>query len=222
MPRLQINGEPIGLEPRPLRWDELLQTIDETSQARGHIVTAVRFNGVEESTFRRPDLCNRLVSDTDAIEVTTASRRRCSAMHSGARRLRPSALASTAADVARALRIGNRRHAADQIAATRPQPQRPAGPRRPGGGTPARMRSPRAVGPDVTVTSTAWSSTTSRWCRRSRRAIGAPPPTFSSRSCSAALRRRRGLLRGSASTSRAAIARRRRGALRRRRLRVRR
>ena len=73
MPRVQIDGEPFGIERLPLRWEELLQTIDETSQARGHIVTAVRFNGVEESTFRRPDLCQRLVSDSDAIDVTTAT-----------------------------------------------------------------------------------------------------------------------------------------------------
>lgn len=117
MPRLQINGEPFGVAPQPLRWEELLRTIDETSQARGQIVTAVRFNGVEESTFRRPDLCNQLISDSDAIEVTTATPQ---ALLSDALRrasAAASALASTTADVARALRVGKRRRAADQIAA---------------------------------------------------------------------------------------------------------
>jgi hypothetical protein len=117
VPRLQINGEPVGVDPLPLRWEELLQTIDERSHARGHVVTAIRFNGVEESTFRRPDLCNRVVSDADAIDVTTATPGALLSDALDKASMAASTLAATAGTVARALRVGNRRQAAEQIAA---------------------------------------------------------------------------------------------------------
>ena len=49
-----VNDVPIPVEIRPETWGELLDTLDQSLGRERRVVTAVRFDGVDEPSFREP------------------------------------------------------------------------------------------------------------------------------------------------------------------------
>ncbi|MEZ5284180.1 MAG: hypothetical protein R2712_05095 [Vicinamibacterales bacterium] len=71
-----VNGQPISSDSGPKTWGDLLQAVDARAAAQGDVVTAVRFKGVDQPTFRGPEV---EAADADAlgpIEVETTPRAR--------------------------------------------------------------------------------------------------------------------------------------------------
>lgn len=73
MTRLVLNDAEQSVENVPIYWGELLKGLDEHANQRGEVVTAVRFDGVDEPTFRQPALVGRPLRDVRTIELETAT-----------------------------------------------------------------------------------------------------------------------------------------------------
>lgn len=75
MPRLTLNDVQQSSVNLPEFWGELLEGLEQQAGTHGEVVTAVRFDGVEEPTFREPDQARRGLAALASIEVETATRR---------------------------------------------------------------------------------------------------------------------------------------------------
>src|SRR5258705_3010483 len=73
MTRLVLNDAQQSVENVPVYWGELLKGLDEHANERGEVVTAVRFDGVDEPTFRQPALVGRPLREVRTIELETAT-----------------------------------------------------------------------------------------------------------------------------------------------------
>jgi hypothetical protein len=73
MTRLMLNDGEQSLDTVPDRWSDLLEGLDQRADAHGEVVTAVRFDGVDEPAYREPAQMDRIVRDIDLIEVQTAT-----------------------------------------------------------------------------------------------------------------------------------------------------
>jgi hypothetical protein len=73
MMRLVLNDAEQSLESVPAHWGELLKGLEQTANGRGEVVTAVRFDGVDEPTFREPAQTGRALDDVEVIELQTAT-----------------------------------------------------------------------------------------------------------------------------------------------------
>jgi hypothetical protein len=73
MLRLVLNDEEQSLENMPENWGELLEGLDQRAGERGEVVTAVRFDGVEEPTFRQPARTGLVLRNVELVEVETAA-----------------------------------------------------------------------------------------------------------------------------------------------------
>jgi len=73
MPRLFLNDEDHQLEKMPESWGELLEGLEQDADGRGEVVTAVRFDGVDEPTFRNGANVARDLHDVELIEVETST-----------------------------------------------------------------------------------------------------------------------------------------------------
>lgn len=70
-----VNDAPLAADSRPETWGELLDTLDRTLGPGRCVVTAVRFDGVDEPSFRAParrgrDLASVARVEVDAVEAT--------------------------------------------------------------------------------------------------------------------------------------------------------
>jgi len=72
MPQILVNDIPQQLETPPKTWGDLLDVLDEQAARSGVILSAARFNGVEEPSFREPSVISRPLGDADRVEVKTA------------------------------------------------------------------------------------------------------------------------------------------------------
>jgi hypothetical protein len=72
MPRLTVNDRVQQPDPLPEHWAVLLKKLDESAAGRGHVVTAVRFDGVDQPTFREPAAGHLRLDTVASIEVDTA------------------------------------------------------------------------------------------------------------------------------------------------------
>jgi hypothetical protein len=54
-------------------WGELLATLDETAADQGQLLTTARFDGVEEPSFRDPQVTARRLTQVQRIHVETAT-----------------------------------------------------------------------------------------------------------------------------------------------------
>jgi hypothetical protein len=73
MLRLITNGIEESVENTPKSWLELLTRLDLAAVQQGHMVTAVRFDGVDEPTFRTPEVGAKRLRAVRQIEVETAN-----------------------------------------------------------------------------------------------------------------------------------------------------
>jgi hypothetical protein len=74
MRRLSVNGIQQPFENLPDYWGKLLERIDRDADLRGEVVTAVRFDDVEQPAFREEALACPL-TELDSIDVETTARR---------------------------------------------------------------------------------------------------------------------------------------------------
>jgi hypothetical protein len=71
MPQVVVNEGEQTLEKLPETWGKLLAGVERDAAARGEVVTAVRFDGVDEPTFRQPTHQALPLSGFDRIEIET-------------------------------------------------------------------------------------------------------------------------------------------------------
>lgn len=71
MPRILLNGA--SLEAAVHTWGELLEALDAHVTAYGHIVTDVRFDGLDEPAFREPRVLDHPLEDVAVVEVASGT-----------------------------------------------------------------------------------------------------------------------------------------------------
>ena len=75
MPRLLLNDVEQSFENMPESWGELLEALEHRVAPQGEVVTAVRFDGVDEPTFREEAQVRLELRDLASVEVETTTRR---------------------------------------------------------------------------------------------------------------------------------------------------
>lgn len=74
MSEFVLNTQPVSLESGQKTWADVLAAVDVRAAAEGHVVTAVRFGGVDQPSFRDPELARTTVADSGHIEIETVPR----------------------------------------------------------------------------------------------------------------------------------------------------
>jgi hypothetical protein len=72
MLQIYVNNVRQELVPSPTTWGELLDMLDAKAANDGTILSVARFDGVEEPSFREPDVVSRALNDVTRVEVKTA------------------------------------------------------------------------------------------------------------------------------------------------------
>jgi hypothetical protein len=72
MPEIFVNDVPQELDVAPETWGDLLNRLDERAARSGVVLSAARFDGVEEPSFRDPDVTSRPLHAVARVEVRTA------------------------------------------------------------------------------------------------------------------------------------------------------
>ena len=72
MPQVYVNDIAQELIPNPATWGELLDMLDLLAEDEGTILSAARFDGVEEPAFREPAVIKRPLSTVGRVDVQTA------------------------------------------------------------------------------------------------------------------------------------------------------
>ncbi len=73
MARIFVNDVAEGLDSTPKTWGELLSALDQRLGAQGHVVTAARFDGVDQPSFRDPVITAREVTAVERIEIDSTT-----------------------------------------------------------------------------------------------------------------------------------------------------
>lgn len=71
-----VNGEPKIVDSGLKTWGNLLEAVEANATAERRAVTAVRFDGVDQPSFRRADVLERTLTTVNAIEIETVDRTR--------------------------------------------------------------------------------------------------------------------------------------------------
>ncbi|MBI2188336.1 MAG: hypothetical protein HYU37_14640 [Acidobacteria bacterium] len=72
MTQIFLNDASRTFDPAPATWGELLEKLDVTAADEGRLLSAARFDGVDEPAFRDPALATRSLAAIGRIEVETA------------------------------------------------------------------------------------------------------------------------------------------------------
>ena len=72
MPQIFVNDVPQELDTTPETWGDLLDRLDERAARSGVILSAARFDGVDEPSFREPAAIARPLAPVGRVEVQTA------------------------------------------------------------------------------------------------------------------------------------------------------
>jgi len=73
MPSVFVDDVPVAVTQTMQTWADLLTTIDQQLDVRGRVVTDVRFDGVDEPTYREPPALVRPLSRIRRIDLVTAT-----------------------------------------------------------------------------------------------------------------------------------------------------
>lgn len=76
MSEVLVNAQSIEPETGPKTWAELLAAVEARAAAQGEVVTAVRFGGVDQPSFRAPALADRALASLGRVEIDTMPRTR--------------------------------------------------------------------------------------------------------------------------------------------------
>lgn len=102
-----VNGQPLPLESGRKTWAELLHGVDARAAAQGEVVTAVRFRGVDQPTFRGAGIDGTAITELGRIEIDTMPRARLLRMTLGTAGLSVPEVAAGACSAAAAFRRGD-------------------------------------------------------------------------------------------------------------------
>ena len=116
MARLQVNDELQTMEHPYETWGDLLAWADSISAERGLMVTAVRLNGVDEPSFRQPELSARRLGASDLMEIVATTPAKLVADSLEAARAGLTGLRTHALEVARRFRDSRVAHANARLA----------------------------------------------------------------------------------------------------------
>lgn len=73
MNRIILNDEPQTAEIQPETWGDLLETLDRRCAAGGHVLTAVRFDGVDQPAFRQQEILAASLSEISVVEAQSTT-----------------------------------------------------------------------------------------------------------------------------------------------------
>lgn len=73
MPQIYVNDVPQPLDAPPPTWGDLLATLDDQAAAQGFLLTTARFDGVDEPSFRDPQVTARRLTGVERVDVETAT-----------------------------------------------------------------------------------------------------------------------------------------------------
>ena len=76
MAEIVVNGRPMSLESGPKTWRDALAVVERDADARQEAVTAVRFAGVDQPSFRGVELADTLLAAIGLVECETVPRTR--------------------------------------------------------------------------------------------------------------------------------------------------
>lgn len=76
MSEVLVNAQAIEPETGPKTWSELLTAVEARAAAQGEVVTAVRFGGVDQPSFRPSGFDDRPVASLGRVEIDTMPRAR--------------------------------------------------------------------------------------------------------------------------------------------------
>jgi hypothetical protein len=69
MPRIFVNGSELTPGPACQHWGELLERLDERVAGDGHVLTVVRFDGVDQPSFRDLSCASLGLTDVAVVEA---------------------------------------------------------------------------------------------------------------------------------------------------------
>jgi len=72
MTQIFLNQILRTFDPPPATWGELLEKLDANAAGEGRLLSAARFDGVDEPAFRDPSLIGRRLTGIGRIDVDTA------------------------------------------------------------------------------------------------------------------------------------------------------
>ena len=72
MPQLFVNDIFHPIESSSITWGELLANLDEEISGQGHLLTSARFDGVDEPSFRQPEVTARRLNEVVRVDIETA------------------------------------------------------------------------------------------------------------------------------------------------------
>jgi hypothetical protein len=72
MLKIYVDHTPQNIQTAPKTWGDLLERLDGDAAAAGRILSSVRFDGVEEQSFREPSAVARQLRDLARVDVETA------------------------------------------------------------------------------------------------------------------------------------------------------
>ncbi|MEW6322990.1 MAG: hypothetical protein AB1635_18125 [Acidobacteriota bacterium] len=75
MAKIVVNDVERGAADRPQTWGDLLSELDAQLAPDGQIVTAARFDGVDEPSFRDDALTRRMLAEWAVVEITSEAPR---------------------------------------------------------------------------------------------------------------------------------------------------
>ena len=73
MLQIFVNDLPCPVEAAPQTWGDLLANLDDRAAGEGLLLTSARFDGVDEPSFREPEMTARRLSDVGRVDVETAT-----------------------------------------------------------------------------------------------------------------------------------------------------
>ena len=73
MPQIFVNDVPQPAEISTVTWGDLLARLDEQAAGEGLLLTTARFDGVDEPSFREPQVTARRLSELARVDVETAT-----------------------------------------------------------------------------------------------------------------------------------------------------
>jgi hypothetical protein len=115
-PRVLLNDHELPLPHQAPLLGDLLREIEQQSSRRGEVVTAVRIDGVSEPAFRVPETATRPMASIREVQICTAPLRKVLGDLLAQSSAGATALSTAAADIARALRRGDRHEAVARLA----------------------------------------------------------------------------------------------------------
>jgi hypothetical protein len=74
MSEVLVNEQPVALNSGHKTWSDVLASVEARAAADGHVVTAVRFRGVDQPSFRDAAVGLTTLADAGRIEVETETR----------------------------------------------------------------------------------------------------------------------------------------------------